>query len=38
MAARLLIDTDVLIDYLRGRAEAPETLTAIDSTVFRESI
>ena len=34
MAGRLLIDTDVLIEYLRGRREAGEYLEALTSDLY----
>jgi predicted nucleic acid-binding protein len=34
MARRLLIDTDVLIDYLRGRAEAVSYLESLTESLF----
>lgn len=34
MAGRLLIDTDVLIEYLRGRSEAVEYLEGLTSDLY----
>ena len=34
MAGRLLIDTDVLIEYLRGRSEAAEYLESLTSDLY----
>lgn len=34
MAGRLLIDTDVLIAYLRGRSEAGEYLEGLTSDLY----
>ena len=34
MAGRLLIDTDVLIEYLRGRSEATEYLESLTSDLY----
>lgn len=34
MAERLLIDTDVLIEYLRGRSEAVEYLESLTSDLY----
>ena len=34
MAERLLLDTDVLIEYLRGRSEAVEYLESLSSDLY----
>ena len=34
MAGRLLIDTDVLVEYLRGRSEAAEYLEGLTSDLY----
>jgi predicted nucleic acid-binding protein len=34
MAERLLLDTDVLVEYLRGRAEAIEYLESLEHDLF----
>lgn len=38
MAERLLLDTDVLIEYLRGREEAMEYLEGLDSELLVSAI
>lgn len=38
MSGRLLIDTDVLIDYLRGQAEAVDYLEAATESLLTSSI
>ena len=38
MARRLLIDTDVLIEYLRGRREAVEYLEGLTSDLYLSAI
>lgn len=38
MAGRLLIDTDVLIEYLKGRAEAVEYLEGLTSDLYLPAI
>jgi predicted nucleic acid-binding protein len=34
VAERLLLDTDVLVEYLRGRPEAIEYLEGLESDLF----
>ena len=38
MTRRLLIDTDVLIDYLRGRAEAVSYLESLTESLFISAV
>ncbi len=38
MAGRLLIDTDVLVEYLRGRSEAVEYLEGLTSDLYISAI
>ena len=38
MAERLLLDTDVLIEYLRGREEAVEYLESLSSDLYLSAI
>lgn len=38
MAGRLLLDTDVLVEYLRGREDAIEYLESLDSDLYVSAI